>query len=100
MICKLNISVVPDTFPAAWKHSIVIPIFKSGESNDASNYRHFSLLPVLWKMFEKVVASQINEHLEENRLLSYTQHGFRADVPIQLLVKHQPDCMIILREKK
>ncbi len=44
----------------------------------AQNYRPISLLPVISKILEKVVASQLTEHLETNDLLSTTKHGFRS----------------------
>ena len=64
--------------PAAWKHSIVVPIHKSGDDDLASNYRPISLLSMLSKVLEKVIAKQLLEHLESNSVLSNTQHGFRS----------------------
>lgn len=73
----MNTSIVTGIFPTAWKYSIVVPIPKSGDVNDPSNYRPISLLPVLSKLLEKIVASQLIQHLESNTLLSNSQHGFR-----------------------
>ncbi len=36
-----------------------------------------SLLPIISKVLEKVIAAQLTSHLENNHLLSKTQHGFR-----------------------
>ena len=43
----MNTSIVTGIFPTAWKFSILVPILKSGDVNDPSNYRPISLLPVL-----------------------------------------------------
>ena len=74
----MNTSIVTGIFPTAWKSSVVVPILKTGDVNDASNYRPISLLPVLSKVLEKIVSSQLSQHLESNQLLSNTQHGFRS----------------------
>ncbi len=51
--CIINTSIVTDVFPAAWKHSLVIPLFKSGDISDQSNFRSISLLPIVSKVLEK-----------------------------------------------
>lgn len=43
----INISIESGKFPEGWKQARVIPIFKSGAANHASNYRPISILPVL-----------------------------------------------------
>lgn len=58
----------------------MVPIFKAGDSNDPGNYRPISLLPIFSKILEKVIARQLSRFLEENYLLSKTQHGFRASL--------------------
>ncbi len=67
-----NTSIVTGIFPTAWKFSIVVPFLKTGDVNDPSNYRPISLLPVLSKLLEKIVSSQLIQHLESNHLLSNT----------------------------
>jgi len=76
----INTSIVTGVYPTLWKHAIVPPILKSGDINDVSNYRPISILPVLSKLLEKIVANQLREFLERNRLLSNTQHGFRTNL--------------------
>ncbi len=51
--CIFNTSIVTGKFPTSWKHAIVVPIFKGGDSNINSNYRPISLLPVISKVLEK-----------------------------------------------
>ncbi len=60
----MNTSIVTVIFPTAWKFSIVVPIVKTGNINDPRNYRPISLLPVLSKLLEKIVSSQLIQHLE------------------------------------
>ena len=56
---------------------LVIPVYKSGDTDDVSNYRPISLLPILSKVLEKIIANQLNEFLDKNNLISISQHGFR-----------------------
>ncbi len=56
---------------------MVVPLFKSGDINSVNNYRPISLLPIISKILEKVVANQLLHYLESNRLITNSQHGFR-----------------------
>lgn len=76
----LNTSIATGIVPRDWKHSVVVPVFKSGNQYEPQNYRPISLLPVVSKILEKVIASQLTQHLESNNLLSSTQHGFRSSL--------------------
>ncbi len=78
LTCIFNISVVTGTFPSLWKHAIVVPIFRTGDANEPKNYRPISLLPIVSKVLERVIAKQLVKYLDGNHLLSNTQHGFRS----------------------
>ena len=80
LTCILNTSIVTGTCPTPWKHALVVPIFKTGNANDPKNYRPISLLPIMSKILEKIVALQLNKFLEDNHLLSNSQHGFRTSL--------------------
>ncbi len=73
----INTSIVTGIFPTQWKNAIVTPLYKAGDESNVGNYRPISLLPIFSKIIEKIVANQLTEHLENNKLLSDTQHGFR-----------------------
>ena len=46
---------------------------------DVNNYRPISLLPAPSKILEKIVHDQLSLHIEENRLMSDFQYGFRKN---------------------
>lgn len=73
-----NLSVATSTFPDAFKLATVIPLFKSGEKGEISNYRPISILPVFSKIFEKIMKNQITNYFEENKLFNANQFGFRS----------------------
>ena len=79
----INTSIVTGIVPEKWKHAIVCPLLKQGDVEDPSNYRPISLLSVLSKILEKVVANQLYEFLSRNNLLSESQHGFRKGLSTQ-----------------
>ncbi len=51
--CIINTSLGTGIFPKAWKHAMVVPIFKNGDCNNVNNYRPISLLPIISKILEK-----------------------------------------------
>ena len=66
-------------FPDCWKVSLVVPVFKNvGERSTAKNYCPVSLLPVVSKVFEKLVNNKIVDHLENCGLFPDFQYGFRS----------------------
>jgi len=73
----INLSLSSSTVPTFWKQAKVVPIHKSGDSDNPANYRPISILPVLSKILEKAVYSQLINYLENNQLLSEAQYGYR-----------------------
>ena len=67
------------SFPDACKIAKVKPLFKKGSKTDPSNYRPISLLPLLSKVFERVVLNQTEEFLSLNKVLYDYQSGFRKN---------------------
>ena len=69
-------SLEDSNMPADWKAANVCPIFKKGAKNNPGNYRPVSLTSVCCKMLESIVKDDIVRHLERNRLIRPSQHGF------------------------
>jgi len=63
-------------YPERLKFSLIKPIYKSGDKSSPSNYRPISLLPVLSKIFEKVIYNRLFDNLHSNVILNERQHGF------------------------
>ena len=65
-------------FPLVWKHSIIVLFPKPGKPvNNTSSYRPISLLPILSKIFEKILLKRILPILESHNIPSH-QFGFRS----------------------
>ena len=73
----LNLSIIQQVFPEAWKIAKVIPLHKKNELTDPSNYRPVALLSIFSKILERAVFQQVVSYLEENNLLHPSHHGFR-----------------------
>lgn len=66
-------------YPLLWKTSQIIMVHKPGKPpNDISSYRPISLLPILSKVFEKILLRRIQPILSENKYIPNHQFGFRA----------------------
>ena len=63
-------------FPPMWKISNVVPIFKSGDRSDVSNYRPISLQSLISKIMERVVFNQLLFFLSNTDQLPHNQFGF------------------------
>lgn len=79
ILCKplikiFNFSIKQSCFPDRWKQSYIIPIYKSGDQSDISNYRPISILNSFAKLFEKILHSKLF-YLVRN-IISHKQHGF------------------------
>ena len=80
----INMSLVTATVPTAWKRAKLVPIFKSGDRKKPENYRPISVLPVLSKLLEKSVHTQLIDFLETNKLLNDSQFGYREKRSTQI----------------
>jgi hypothetical protein len=72
----INKSLCEGSFPTELKQAKIIALFKSGDNADVNNYRPISLLPVISKIYEKVVYAQLYRYFEANFLTKF-QFGFR-----------------------
>ncbi|MES9974559.1 MAG: reverse transcriptase domain-containing protein, partial [Candidatus Thiodiazotropha sp.] len=67
------------TLPTYWRQASICPIYKGGDRHSPSNYRPISLTSIPCKILERLLKKRIMSHLENNKLLSQRQHGFRPN---------------------
>ena len=65
------------TFPPLIKLSFVIPLFKSGNRSNISNYRPIALINPISKLVEKIIFDMMLGFLDKSNILSNDQFGFR-----------------------
>ena len=70
-------SLLNGIVPRQLKDAKIIPLFKSGDTSVLDNYRPIALLTTFSKILEKIVCNRLTEYLENNKLVSSFQFGFR-----------------------
>ena len=80
------------TFPTPWKEANLVLFEKPGRNpTTPSAYRPICLLDVEGKLFERVIASRVDEHIRSGggrNDLSLKQYGFRAGRPTTDALDH------------
>ena len=71
-----NTSNETSQFPDSWKVARITPIFKDGGRTVKSNHRPISVLPIISKLFEKLVFNQLYHYLKENGIFPSELSGF------------------------
>ena len=80
VICNLfNPCIEQGKFPDSLKIVEDVPIFKKGDSNQASRHRPISLLSQFSKVLEKLICYRFHHYLEKYNLLSKHQYDFRRN---------------------
>ena len=82
-----NRSLLPSTFPSAWKSGKVVPLHKSGDRCNPSNYRPITVLPTVSKILEKAVHTQVYRYLLQHKILSPRQFGFRPKLSTEVALR-------------
>ena len=85
-----NESIKKSTFPSILKNANITPVFKKEYRGSKENYRPVSILPVISKIFEKLLCKQITIFIDP--LLSKYQCGFRKGFSAQ-------HCLLAMLEK-
>ena len=76
----INLSLGTGTFPARWKIACIIPLLKGkdSEKTNPSSYHPVAQLPIVSKIAERCVQSQLLKFLEETSQLCHNHHAYRA----------------------
>lgn len=94
----VNLSLSTGCFPSAWRQSVVIPVPKTKTPTSVSQFRPISILPVLSKVIEKVVASQLGVFIERENILPETQSGFRKGFSTTSALINVTDELFVARD--
>ena len=70
----------------------LFPLFKNDNPHNFNNYRPISLLPLISKIFEKLIYNRLVAYLEKNHILYKYQFSFRSkhstELALTFLIKH------------
>lgn len=73
----LNFALSTSIFPDAWKQANVLPLAKISNPTEMGHLRPISILPMLSKLLELAMKTQISEYVFENNIIPMSQSGFR-----------------------
>ena len=79
MCFLLNFSITGGKVPSDWKNLKISAIFKKGSKLDPGHYRPISVLPVISKLLERIVHTQLYSYLNDTGLLAAEQSGFHEN---------------------
>lgn len=96
----INLSMSEGIFPERLKLTIIKPILKKGDVTDPSNYRPIALIPVISKIFEKIMCKRISGFIEKHNILSQDQFGFRKNKSTTLAVLDLMKCILGCRNNR
>ncbi len=72
----------PDSEPSkTWKETKLVVIFKKGDPRMAANYRPIAIVPILYKLFSRMICTRISERLMPQQ--SVEQAAYRKDFSTQ-----------------
>ena len=76
-ITKIFNNIIQQGLPTDWTTSLAIPLFKSGDVNNPSNYRTIMINPLFAKLFGSMLENKISKWAEERDKRAKGQAGFR-----------------------
>ena len=71
-------SIECNAIPADWKLADITPLFKKGSMGQCCSYRPIGLTSVCCMALESILKDNIVKHLECNKQINDSQHGFRS----------------------
>jgi len=75
----INNYIKESKFPSEWKIARISPIPKIDKPIELKDYRPISILPILSKVYEKLVLKQLTKYIEEQNIYHQYQSGYRKN---------------------
>ena len=76
-------------YPRSWGESIIYPIFKKGDVNDAQSYRGITLISILAKIYSQLLLNRLTRWTADYDTITNKQFGFQKG-------KSTTDCVFLL----
>ena len=89
-----NVSLQKGEFPNKMKVAKVLPLYKSNDEHNVSNYRPVSILPQFSKILENFFEKRLREFVKDNNLLFNGQYGFRTNRSTSFALNEMVDTIV------
>ena len=96
----INLTILAGEIPSQWKEVTVTPIYKTGKKDDENNYHLISVLPLVSKVMERTIQVQPLSFLDDKKVLSMFQSGFRKKHSTETAVVHLVDHILEHMDKQ
>lgn len=78
--CELfNKLLKSECYPEQWTKGYIVPLYKTSDKNDPSNYRGITISSCLGKLFSILINNRLKKFLDDNNIISKYQIGFCAN---------------------
>lgn len=71
-----NLVLHSGVYPRSWCSGYIVPILKSGDKSDPSNYRGITISSCIGKFFSIILNTRLTSFLESKSVLNPAQIGF------------------------
>ena len=82
-----NVSLRSGVFSDEWKLAKMKPLYIKGDRYNIQNYRPISVIFVFAKLLERLMLNRLLPFLNENKILTEAQNGFRKGKCIETAVQ-------------
>ena len=93
--CLFNECMATGIFPDSLKTAKIIHIHKGDAKDDPTNYRPVSLMPILGKIFEKILADRLVNFLEKHNIITQNHFRFRKNHSTELAITEAYNSLLI-----
>lgn len=80
----INLCIADGIFPDKLKKVIVKPLYKKDDKTKFKNYRPIAKIPIISKIFEKVIYNSLYSYFEKYKLFCMEQKGFRRNTTVNM----------------
>lgn len=78
LVSLFNVLFERGIFPKDWSKSVIVPIYKKGDTNNTDNYRGIALTSVISKVYTYILNKRLSMWASREEKINEEQAGFRA----------------------
>ena len=100
LACLINEALSHNEYPQSLKVGTITPIVKVEIPKELKDYRPITMLPLLSKVFEKVIHFQMTKYLRETNAFSHNLCGFRKGYSVETALHKIRDRLILAKNER